>query len=158
MTTPDIAALPGLDTVAPADRAAIAATLDKLLRGFATRDADLLVGVYSTNADWVNAFGSVKKGRDEIVDYLRGLFADGNFNAGELAAAPQSHLMKIADDVVTVSSTLRITGQLLLSGEAIPMRNNHSLRVLARQTIGSWLVVSEMYADSRTDRSYANHS
>ena len=114
--------------------------------------------MYSADADWVNAFGSVKKGSEEIVAYLRGLFADGNFNAGELAGTPDSHLMKLTDDVVTVSTALRITGQLLLSGDAIAMRHNHSLRVLVRQTDGSWLVVSEMYADSRTDQTYVNHS
>ncbi|WP_156374187.1 hypothetical protein [Cellulomonas sp. Leaf334] len=43
-------------------------------------------------------------------------------------------------------------------GGAIPLRDNHSLHVLRRQTDGSWLIVSEMYSDSRTDHSYAHHS
>lgn len=38
------------------------------------------------------------------------------------------------------------------------MRHNHSPRVLARQDEGSWLIVSEIYAGSRADRSYLNHS
>jgi len=38
----------------------------------------MLTGVYSDDADWVNAFGSVKRGNLEIVNYLRGLFADDN--------------------------------------------------------------------------------
>lgn len=38
------------------------------------------------------------------------------------------------------------------------MRSNHSPRVLARRDEGSWLIVSEIYTDSRADRSYLNHS
>ncbi len=155
-TAPDT--LPGLEVLPAPDQVAIGTTLTKLLRGFATRDADLLVGIYADDADWVNAFGSVKKGAAEIVGYLRGLFADPNFDAGKLVAPPQSHLRKVTDDVVTVSSTLQIAGQLLLSGEPIAVRDNHSLRVLARQRDGHWLVVSEMYSDSRSDQSYVNHS
>lgn len=158
MTTHSMPALPGLDGLPPADQAAIADTLGRLLRGFATRDADLLDGVYTHDADWVNAFGSVKKGNREIVDYLRGLFTDANFDAGELVSAPDSHLLKITHDVVTVSTSLKITGQLLLTGDAIPMRDNHSLRVLARQPRGDWQIASEMYSDTRTDQSYLNHS
>ncbi len=76
----DISSLP------KADQEAIGATLLALLSGFQERDADKLVGVYTSDADWVNAFGSVKKGGDEIVEYLRGLFSDDNFNAGTLKA------------------------------------------------------------------------
>lgn len=49
---------------------AIGVTLMALLSGFQERNADKLVGVYSADADWVNAFGSVKRGVDEIVEYL----------------------------------------------------------------------------------------
>jgi hypothetical protein len=36
--------------------------------------------VYSDDADRINAFGTVKHGRDDIVADLRGLFADANFD------------------------------------------------------------------------------
>ena len=45
-----------------ADQDAIGATLISLMAGFRERDAEKLVGIYTSNADWVNAFGSVKKG------------------------------------------------------------------------------------------------
>ena len=45
--------------------------------------------MYSDDADWVNAFGTVKRGSKEIVDYLRGLFADDNFNRGEPDGPPR---------------------------------------------------------------------
>jgi uncharacterized protein (TIGR02246 family) len=73
--TDDISSLP------QADQDAIATTLISLMTGFRERDAEKLVGIYTSDADWVNAFGTVKKGGDDIVEYLRGLFSDNNFNA-----------------------------------------------------------------------------
>ena len=82
----------GVSALAPRDQEAIARTLTSLLAGFSERNVDKLADVYSDDADWVNAFGSVKHGRQEIITYLRGLFADANFNAGTLkAAAPEQH-------------------------------------------------------------------
>jgi len=52
------------------DQQAIGKTLLTLLASFRNRDAEALHAVYSDDADWVNAFGTVKRGRDEIVDYL----------------------------------------------------------------------------------------
>ena len=68
----------GIETLAPADRHQVLTTLGALFSGFAARDVDMLTGVYSDDADWVNAFGSVKRGNLEIVNYLRGLFVDDN--------------------------------------------------------------------------------
>ena len=70
------------------DQQAIGKTLLTLLTSFRDRDAEALHTVYSDDADWVNAFGTVKRGREEIVDYLRGLFADDNFNRGEPEGPP----------------------------------------------------------------------
>ena len=68
---------------------AIGKTLLTLLTGFRDRDAEALQAVYSDDADWVNAFGTVKRGRAEIADYLRSLFADDNFNRGEPDGPPE---------------------------------------------------------------------
>ena len=59
-----------LSSLPQADQDAIGVTLLALLSGFQERDADKLVNVYSVDADWVNAFGSVKRGSGEIVGYL----------------------------------------------------------------------------------------
>jgi uncharacterized protein (TIGR02246 family) len=148
----------GIEQMPAPDAHAIGKTLNMLFTGFTGRDADMLTGVYSDDADWVNAFGSVKRGASEIVPYLRGLFADQNFNDGKLVAPPQNRLRRITNDVVTVSSHLRIAGQGLVSGGTIPIRDNHSLRILQKQEDGSWLIVSEMYMDANTEQSYAGHS
>jgi uncharacterized protein (TIGR02246 family) len=150
--------LDGIYEMPPADRRAIGETLEALFASFMSRNAEPLLNVYSNDADWVNAFGSVKRGAAEIVSYLRGLFADANFNDGKMMAPPQNRLRRLSDGIVIVSSHLRIAGQGLVGGGAIPVRDNHSLRILQKQGDGRWLIVSEMYMDANTEQSYAAHS
>jgi uncharacterized protein (TIGR02246 family) len=143
-----------LSSLPQADQDAIAATLISLVTGFRERDAEQLVGIYSDDADWVNAFGTVKKGSNDIVEYLRGLFADTNFNAGGLKAPPETALRVLNSDVVLVSAHLQVEGQKLVGGGEIEVRDNFSLRVLQRQSNGSWLIISEMYNDANREQTY----
>ena len=138
----------------PADQEAIGKTLLTLLKAFDDRDAAPLLGVYSDDADWVNAFGTVKRGRDDIVAYLRGLFADDNFNRGELAGPPETSFKVLTPEVVLVSAHLQVKGQGLVDGGTLD-RDNFSLRALQRQDDGSWLIVSEMFQDANTETTYA---
>jgi uncharacterized protein (TIGR02246 family) len=140
------------------DQDAIGTTLLSLMAGFQERNAGKLVGVYTADADWVNAFGSVKKGSDEIVEYLRGLFSDDNFNSGTLKAPPSVAIRVLTPDVVLVSAHLQVEGQKLVGGGEIEERDNHSLRVLQRQHDGTWLIVSEMYNDANRETTYEGHS
>jgi uncharacterized protein (TIGR02246 family) len=137
----------------PADQEAIGRTLLTLLKAFDDRDAEPLLGVYSDDADWVNAFGTVKRGRDEIVEYLRGLFADHNFNRGELVGAPETSFRVLSPDIVLVSAHLKVKGQGLAGGGTLD-RDNFSLRALQRQDDGSWRIVSEMFQDANTEKTY----
>jgi uncharacterized protein (TIGR02246 family) len=148
----DISSLP------QADQDAIGTTLISLMSGFRERDAEKLVGIYTSDADWVNAFGSVKKGSEEIVAYLRGLFSDDNFNAGTLKAPPEVNIRVLTPEVVLVSAHLQVEGQKLVGGGEIEVRDNHSLRVVQRQKDGSWLIVSEMYNDANQEQTYGGHS
>jgi uncharacterized protein (TIGR02246 family) len=150
--TNDISSLP------QPDQEAIGTTLISLMTGFRERDAEKLVGVYTSDADWVNAFGTVKKGGDEIVEYLRGLFSNDNFNAGTLKAPPETALRVLTSDVVLVSAHLQVEGQKVVGGGEIEVRDNYSLRVLQRQGDGSWLIVSEMYNDANREQTYAGPS
>jgi uncharacterized protein (TIGR02246 family) len=138
----------------PDDQQAIGKTLLTLLASFRNRDAQALHAVYAADADWVNAFGTVKRGRDEIVDYLTGLFADDNFNRGESEGPPETSFRVLTPEVVLVSAHLRIKGQGLVGGGTLD-RDNFSLRALQRQTDGSWLIVSEMFQDANTETTYA---
>jgi uncharacterized protein (TIGR02246 family) len=147
-----------LSSLPQADQDALGVTLISLLSGFQERDADKLVNVYSADADWVNAFGSVKKGGTEIVAYLRGLFADENFTSGKLKAPPETVIRVLTPDVVLVSAHLQVEGQRLVGGGEIEERNNFSLRVLQRQTSGTWLIVAEMYNDANRETTYEGRS
>jgi uncharacterized protein (TIGR02246 family) len=147
-----------LSSLSQADQDAVGTTLIALLTGFRERDADKLDGIYSADADWVNAFGSVKKGGPEIVAYLRGLFADDNFNAGTLKAPPTTNIRVLSNDVVLVSAHLQVEGQKLVGGGEIEVRDNFSLRVLQRQPDGVWLIVSEMYNDANREQTYEGHA
>ena len=140
-------------TLPQADQEAIGKTLLTLLKAFDDRDAEPLLSVYSDDADWVNAFGTVKRGRDDIVEYLHGLFDDENFNRGELAGPPETSFKVLTPEVVVVSAHLVVKGQGLVGGGTID-RDNFSVRVLQRQSDGSWLIVSEMFQDANTDVTY----
>lgn len=147
--------MPDFSDLPAADQEAIGKTLLTLLKAFDDRDAEALRGVYSEDADWVNAFGTVKRGRDEIVDYLRGLFGDANFNRGELAGPPQTRFRVLTPEAVLVSAHLQVKGQGLVGGGTLD-RDNFSLRALQRQGDGSWLIVSEMFQDANTETTYAH--
>jgi uncharacterized protein (TIGR02246 family) len=140
------------------DQDAIAATLGQLLTGFSARDADALVGIYSADVDWVNAFGTALHGGPTVVEYLRGLFADDNFKAGSLTGPPEVSFKVLTPEVVLVSAHLQVQGQKLVDGGTIEIRDNFSLRVLQRQPDGAWLIVSEMYNDANRDETYAGPS
>src|SRR3954447_7269504 len=103
--------------------------MGRLMQAFATRDADALEGVYAADADWVNAFGTVRKGSAAIVDHLRGLFADADFSAGRPAGPPEVSVRRVGGDAVVLSVHMRILGQGLAGGGAIPVRDNFSLHV-----------------------------
>jgi uncharacterized protein (TIGR02246 family) len=137
----------------PADQEAIGKTLLTLLKAFDDRDAESLRGVYSDDADWVNAFGTVKRGRDDIVEYLTGLFRDANFDRGELAGPPETSFRVLTPEVVLVSAHLQVKGQGLVGGGTLD-RDNFSVRALQRQDDGSWLIVSEMFQDANTETTY----
>jgi len=138
----------------PDDQQAIGKTLLTLLASFRNRDAEALHAVYSDDADWVNAFGTVKRGRDAIVGYLTGLFADDNFNRGQPEGPPETGFRVFTPEVVLVSAHLRIKGQGVVGGGTLD-RDNFSLRALQRQVDGSWLIVSEMFQDANTETTYA---
>jgi ketosteroid isomerase-like protein len=90
------------------------------------------------------------------VAYLAGLFADVHFGAGRLAGAPQVSIRPVTDDVVVARTYVEIAGQQTADGKELPNRRNHSLKVLARQPDGRWLIVSEIYMDARDETTYSS--
>jgi len=136
------------------DAAAIEQTLRTVQVAFLRRDADALRDVYAADADWTNAFGTTCSGRDAIVSYLRGLFADRHFGAGALVGAPQVSVRAVSPEVVVAKTYVEIAGQQTADGKPMPSRRNHSLKVLSRQGDGRWLIVSDIYMDARDEATY----
>ena len=149
---PDEPSSTDLSSLPQVDQEAIGATLLNLMAGFQERNVDKLADIYSSDADWVNAFGTVKKGSDGILDYLRGLFADDNFNAGTLRAPPEIAIRVSSRDVVLVSAHLQVKAKASWVEESSEERDNFSLRVLQRQADGTWPIVSEMFNDANRKR------
>jgi uncharacterized protein (TIGR02246 family) len=137
------------------DASAIEQTLRALQIAFRTRNADVLRDVYAAEADWTNAFGTSLSGRDAFVSYLRSLFADEHFATGQTIGTPQVSVRAVTPDVVVAKTYVEIAGQQTTDGKTLPIRRNHSLKVLARQGDGRWLIISEMYMDARDDTTYA---
>jgi uncharacterized protein (TIGR02246 family) len=133
--------------------AAIRNLLQVLGTSFRMRDARSLLGIYAEDADWTNAFGTTLKGRQQIADYLTGLFADPHFGAGQ-AGPPKVSIRPVTADVVVVKTYIEIEGQQALDGTTLPTRRNHSLKVIQRQPERQWLIVSDIYMDARTEETY----
>lgn len=136
-----------------ADEAEIAAVLLTLATGFRQRDAESLRHVYSADAAWTNARGTTRHGRDEIIEYHRTLFADEHFAIDEFVALPQLSLRFVTDTVAVARSYSERRAQPTVHGYKVPIRRNHSLKVLAKQPDGTWLIISDIYMDADDESS-----
>ena len=133
------------------DQEAIANLLRQQQKAFVERDAELMRGLYVDDADWTNAFGRTLKGEDNIIAYLKELFADENFTAGKVVGEPDVAVRSVGQDTVAAKIHTKVEGQRTVDGGTLPMRQNHSLKLIARQPDGSWKIVSEIYMDARQE-------
>lgn len=133
------------------DQEAIANLLRQQQKAFVERSAELMRGLYVDDADWTNAFGRTLKGEDNIIAYLKELFADENFTAGKVVGEPEVAIRTVGRDTVAAKIHTKIEGQRTVDGGTLPMRQNHSLKLIARQPDGSWKIVSEIYMDARQE-------
>jgi uncharacterized protein (TIGR02246 family) len=136
-----------------ADEAEIAAVLLTLATAFRQRDADSLRHVYSVDADWTNARGTTRHGRDEIIEYHRALFADEHFAIDEFVALPQLSLRFVTQTVAVARSYSERRAQPMVHGYDMPIRRNYSLKVLAKQPDGTWIITSDIYMDADDESS-----
>lgn len=127
------------------DEAAIGQVLMTVAEAFRELDASGLEEVY---ADWMNAFGTTRHGREAIVQYHEQLFEDPHFSRGDVVGEPEASIRFVSDDVAVANTYVEREGQETQSGDELPSRHNHSHKVFARQDDG-WVIVSEMYMDER---------
>ncbi|MFC7367461.1 YybH family protein [Vreelandella zhaodongensis] len=134
-----------------ADQKAIETLLMTQLQGFADRDAASMSDIYTEDADWTNAFGRTITGRDAIISYLGELFADSHFSDNSMAGQPEISVRTVGEDAVAVKVYTQIEGQRTIEGNVLPTRHNYSLKLLGRQSDGSWKIVSELFMDARSE-------
>lgn len=134
---------------------AIGEVLMRLARAFAGCDASGLDTIYAEDADWTNAFGTRRHGRDRIVSYLETLFADARFGAGRLVGQPEASIRFVGDGTVAIVCTyVEREGQQTREGSELAVRRNHSLKVLEKRD-ARWQIISEMYMDARDEETLA---
>ena len=132
------------------DEEAVENVLRTLAKGFAEQDTTELAKLYAEDADWTNAFGTTRHGREEICEYLENLFADPHFTQGKLLGEPEGSIRFLRDDVAVAKTYVERAHQETVEGDEIPTRRNHSLKVLINQD-DRWVIVSEMYMDARDE-------
>lgn len=102
-------------------------------RAFRERTTAGLDEIYIEDADWTNGFGTSRRGRDAIIDYPRVLFDDEHFAAGRIIAAPTVSMRFPVKTVAVLKTSVDITGQQDVQGAPLPIRRNHSLKVLIKR-------------------------
>lgn len=132
------------------DEAAVYDVLLKIGAAFRGLDATGVEDLYVDDADWTNAFGTTLKGNRDIARYLRDLFANEHFAAGAPVKPPEATVRFLGDDVAVATTYLERAGQETSTGETLPVRRNHSLKVLSKEG-GTWRIVSDLYMDARDE-------
>lgn len=129
------------------DSATIMQAVSNWERGWEIYDAELASRDYSDDADWTNAFGMRRIGRDSIRSLLTAVFEISAVTAG-VTRYEYHDLRFLSETVALLRSRAIREGQQLADGTAEVRRINH-LRVFARRS-GQWEIVSHLIADERT--------
>jgi len=115
--------------------------------GWRTFDPELVSRDYADDADWINAFGERRTGREQIKAYLAHGFTSPQW-AGRHTTPSTVSIRFLGPDLAAVSSSRQTTGQKSGSGRAYSTRHTHDLRLFARRN-GRWLIVSHQIMDEK---------
>ena len=117
-------------------------------RGWQRGDPALASRDYTHDADWTNAFGMRRVGRDSIRALLADVFQLPFIMAG--STEYDFHDLKfIGTELAILRSRAVRAGQQLPSGQVEQPRHINHLRVFVKQD-GVWRIVSHLIADERT--------
>ena len=125
------------------DRAAIEQIVEHWGRAWETADASLLLGDYTEDAFWMNAFGLPKHGMDEIAAFIGELFAWRPHHEATFTRDPTT-IRFVRPDVAVAHSRYLINWP---DGRA-PERRVNALRVFSKEG-GRWLITDHMVMDER---------
>ena len=134
-----------------ADSVAIPSLLDSWNQGWAQAKADLAVEAYAEDADWTNAFGDRVIGRDSLQKTLEFIFSLDFVMAGDSGDNEFADLSFLSAEVALLRSKLVRVGQQMQTGETMPDRHVHHLRVFQRRE-GKWQIVSHLISQAHEKR------
>ena len=130
-----------------ADSAAIMAAFQNWERGWELYDPELASRDYSDDADWTNAFGMRRIGRDSIHALLTQVFDISAVTAGETRY--EFHDLRFVSPEIALLRSRAIRERQQLADGTAEVRRIAHLRVFRKQN-GQWLIISHLIADERT--------
>ena len=130
-----------------ADSAAIAQLVHQHVESMRALRADLQGAIYAPNAVWINAFGRRIVGRDSIVAFLGGLYAEPGYAGSRIVRETPPELLFVRPDVATVHEFHERKGQQLADGSVIT-RRTHTTFVVSKDA-GRWLIRYQHISDER---------
>lgn len=134
--------------LAEADRDAVMQALHRWEQAWVEKNAELAARDYSDDADWTNAFGMRRIGREEIQKLLERVFQLPFVMAGSTVYEYHDFTYLGPTTVLLRSRSIR-TNQQLDNGETQPPRHINHLRVFSKRD-GRWVIISHLIADERT--------
>lgn len=136
------------EPASPDDGEAIAAFLGQFGAAWGGGDAEALSALYADDAEWINAFGVVVRGSDELRDFFAPMFAafGDAVSAEESTNARRVSLRFVGADVAVVHNVTISTRGAGRDGTV--ERRVHITLVLAKEE-GTWRIVHQMIMDAR---------
>lgn len=144
-----LAACPGclIAQTRAADSVAIVKLVKQHVEAMRALRADLQQTIYSRDAVWINAFGRRIIGRDSIVAFLGGLYADPGYSGSRIVREIPPEVFFVRPDVATVHEFHEREGQRLADGSVIA-RRTHTTFVVSKEA-GRWFIRHQHIADER---------
>ena len=130
-----------------ADSVAIAQLVSQHVESMRSLRADLQGALYAPDAVWINAFGRRIVGRDSIVAFLRGLYAEPGYAGSRIVRETPPELLFVRADVAAVHEFHEREGQRLADGSVIA-RRTHTTFVVSKEA-GRWLIRYQHISDER---------
>ena len=146
----------GMDFSVNEDHEAIREGIRRICADFpdeywAEKDAAVAVEDYSDDTDWTNAFGDRFQGKEELRKGLEFIFSLPFVMAGDSAGHEYDDITFLTPEIALVRSKLVRTGQQTSTGEAMPDRHIHHLRVVEKRD-GRWQIVSHLISQAHQKR------
>jgi uncharacterized protein (TIGR02246 family) len=115
------------------------------------KDYKLAAKWYSNDAKFVNAFGDVKNGKNEIEQLLKEVFSLPFVMSGKSETKAQTFQI-LNDNVVIIHTSVERKGQKMPEGSNIEKRITTHLRVFEKNS-NQWQIKSHLISDARDKQS-----